>query len=69
MSLFDTLLTPVEAADLLGLTPRFLERRRYVGDGPPFIRISARCVRYRSSDLREWIESDVRSSTADNGHK
>ena len=41
-----TLLTPQEAADFLGLTPRFLEVRRYRGDGPIFIRISGRVIRY-----------------------
>ena len=65
----EVLLTPKQAAKRLGLTPRFLEARRYRGDGPKFVRISPRCVRYRDSDLQEWIEARVRISTADNGNE
>ena len=63
----DRLLSPRQAADHLGLTPRFLEMRRYRGDGPRFVSISKRCVRYRASDLREWVAERVRSSTSDPG--
>ena len=63
----DRLLSPAETATLLGLTQRWLEVKRYRGDGPPFVRISSRCVRYRRSDLEEWIDSRVRLSTADTG--
>ena len=38
----DNLLTPQQAADFLGLTTRFLEMRRYRGDGPKFIRVKRR---------------------------
>lgn len=64
-----TLLTPKEAAEFLGLTPRFLEMRRYRGDGPLFIRISGRVIRYRREDLETWVGERVRSSTADPGHE
>ena len=53
------LLTSRQAAEYLGLTKRFLERRRLVRQGPPFVRISKRCVRYRRSDLDEWIQKHV----------
>ena len=65
----EDLLKPKEAAARLGLTVRFLEARRYRGDGPAFVRISPRCVRYRDSDLQEWIEARVRMSTTDNGNE
>ena len=61
------LLTPRQAAAILGLTPRFLEMRRFKGGGPVFIRVSGRCVRYRLSDLIEWIEGRRRTSTSDQG--
>ena len=51
----ERLLTSQEAADFLGLTTRFLEMRRFKGGGPPFIRVSGRCVRYLTSDLRAWV--------------
>jgi predicted DNA-binding transcriptional regulator AlpA len=64
----ERLLTPRKAADFLSLSPRWLELKRYHGDGPPFVRISSRCVRYRESDLREWINCRIRTSTSDLGH-
>ena len=45
------LLTPRRAADFLSLSLRWLELKRYQGDGPPFVRISCRCVRYRRSAI------------------
>ncbi len=54
-----------EAAKLLDLKPRTLEVWRYLGDGPPFVRVSARCVRYRPQDLETWIAERVRTSTSD----
>ncbi|MGM0583463.1 MAG: helix-turn-helix transcriptional regulator [Pseudomonadota bacterium] len=38
-----------------GLTRRFLEIAAHRGDGPPFIKISRRCVRYRRTDLEAWL--------------
>lgn len=63
----ERLLTSQEAADFLGLTTRFLEMRRFKGGGPPFIRVSGRCVRYLTSDLRAWVEGLRRTSTSDVG--
>jgi predicted DNA-binding transcriptional regulator AlpA len=59
------LLTEDEAAQLLGFTPRFLQQRRYRGDGPPFVRISARAVRYRVGDLQGWAAERIRTSTSE----
>ena len=61
----ERLLTSQEAAGFLGLTPRFLEMRRFNGNGPPHIRISSRCVRYLMSDLQAWVEERRRTSTSD----
>ena len=63
----DSLLTPFQAADYLSMTPRFLEVRRHRGDGPRFVRISSRAIRYFRSDLREWAEARRRTSTSDPG--
>ncbi len=60
------LLTPVEAGRLLGgYSPAALAQLRYTGRGPKFVKVSSRAVRYRASDLNEWIESRVRCSTSD----
>lgn len=64
MAVPSTLLTTEQAAEILGLTPRFLQVRRLRGDGPAFIRISSNCVRYRSEDLEAWLDERVRRSTS-----
>jgi len=49
--------TTKEAAAWLKTSPRKLETSRIKGDGPPFIRISSRMVRYRPQDVRAWVSS------------
>ena len=58
------LLDQKTAAKLLGLSVRTLERHRVAGTGPRFARLG-RLVRYRESDLIEWINSNLRNSTAE----
>lgn len=50
----DTLLTEDQAARLLGLSIRTLQGWRWREEGPPFVRIGPRCVRYRRSDLLQF---------------
>jgi excisionase family DNA binding protein len=52
------LLTQREAATVLRLSERTLERLRVQGLGPKFVRCG-RSVRYRQSDLEEWITARV----------
>jgi hypothetical protein len=61
------LLTEEEAAHALGFTSRFLQNRRHRGDGPRYVRISARAIRYRPEDLAEFAAKLVRTSTSDPG--
>lgn len=61
------LLREVDAARLLGFTPRALQAWRQRGGGPRFVRVSARAVRYRRDDLLTWAEDRLRSSTTDEG--
>jgi predicted DNA-binding transcriptional regulator AlpA len=46
-----------------GLGKRWLTLAATRGDGPPMVRISAGMVRYRRSDVEEWIASRVVQST------
>lgn len=63
--MFDTkFLTTEEAAGLLGLSRKTLERWRLTGEGPKFVRLSSRCVRYREADLDEWASTRTYSSTS-----
>jgi predicted DNA-binding transcriptional regulator AlpA len=60
----DTLLTSREAAAVLRLSERTLERLRTAGIGPQFVRLS-RAIRYRHSDLVEYIEANLARSTSE----
>lgn len=59
------LLDEDEAAEFLGLSPRTLQGLRVRGGGPDYIKIGSRAVRYRLSDLEDFIEGRRQSSTSD----
>ena len=54
-----------EAARYLGCSPGFLEKHAVAGGGPPFIRISARLILYRRSDLDSWLADRQCGSTSE----
>ena len=56
-----------EAAEVLGVSGRYLEDLRYRGGGPQFIRLGRRCVRYRPRDLARFIAERTVCSTSDRG--
>jgi excisionase family DNA binding protein len=60
----NSLLDPKQAARILGLSVRTLERHRIAGTGPRFARLG-RLVRYRHSDLDQWVERNLRNSTSE----
>jgi len=60
----ESLLNQKQAAHVLGLSVRTLERHRVAGTGPRWARLG-RLVRYRQSDLTEWVDSNLRVSTSD----
>lgn len=57
-------LTTPEAAELIRHSPQTMRAWRVRGGGPPYIRLSGR-VLYSNADLREWLTSHRRFSTAD----
>ncbi|MGM3274262.1 MULTISPECIES: helix-turn-helix transcriptional regulator [unclassified Ralstonia] len=64
------LITPAEFADLLGISPNALYHRSGLGELPqPAIR-KHRCVRWRVSDVREWLKrlSPKEDSSAEGQH-
>jgi hypothetical protein len=63
----EQLLNTAEAAHRLGVSKAFLERDRWAGARVPFIKVGARAVRYRSTDLETYIENQVHRSTSDLG--
>ena len=46
-------------AEYMGTTPQNLAQMRYRGTGPKFIKLGARSVRYRWSDVEAWIEANT----------
>ncbi len=66
----ERLLTPDQAAETLKVSKPTLARWRCTGFGPPFIKLGDRPqspVRYRLSDVNDFIKNGVRVSTCDPG--
>jgi predicted DNA-binding transcriptional regulator AlpA len=59
----DELLTTKEAGRLLTLTPSYLAALRSRREGPRFIKVGRRVVRYRRADLLAWLDEHTRGST------
>jgi predicted DNA-binding transcriptional regulator AlpA len=57
------LLNQREAAALLKISTRSLERFRLTGTGPRFVK-AGHSVRYREADLEAWVASRIVSSTS-----
>ncbi len=60
----NSLLDQKQAAELLGVSVRTLERHRVAGTGPRFTRLG-RLVKYRECDLLEWVNRGLRLSTSE----
>jgi excisionase family DNA binding protein len=58
------LLTAREAAERLGVPASVLERWRGTGEGPAYIKLSGKYVRYQQEDLEAFVEVNRRRSTA-----
>ena len=59
------LLTTREAARFLGVSMAFLERDRWAGAKIPFVKVGSRAVRYRLSDLNDYLKAQTRFSTSE----
>lgn len=59
------LLDEAAAARYLDLSPKALQNWRAAGDGPVFVRISSRCIRYEPEKLMEFIEARRKKSTSE----
>ena len=60
------LLRTPDAALLLGLSARTLEKHRCYGTGPVYRKLGGRVV-YRVEDLIDWADQGTRRSTSDRG--
>jgi predicted DNA-binding transcriptional regulator AlpA len=50
-------LTRVEAAAFLGLRPQTLANLTWQNSGPPYVRLSSRCLRYDRDALLAWMQA------------
>jgi predicted DNA-binding transcriptional regulator AlpA len=58
----ERLLHTREAAKLLGVSAAWLERKRWEGRPPQYVRVggpNGRAIRYRESDLQAYIEENI----------
>jgi predicted DNA-binding transcriptional regulator AlpA len=53
-----------EAAEFLGVSLRKMEKMRREGDGPKFVRLSSKLVRYRICDLIEFQERHMQENNS-----
>ena len=65
MNKSDVYMTERQAASLLGVSPRSLQRWRVSGDGPKFSKVGRRKVLYRERDISSYIDARTYSSTAE----
>ena len=47
----------------LAKSPAVLANMRYMGTGPKFVKVG-RSVRYRSSDVEEWLDQQTRQQSS-----
>ena len=49
----------VEAARILGVSPKTIDNWRWKGQGPPYHKIGRRLVRYHRADLAKFAAGDA----------
>jgi hypothetical protein len=60
----EPLMDPVETANKLGTSEKTLANWRVLGKGPSFLKLGS-LVRYRPSDVRSFLEENLRRSTSE----
>lgn len=57
------ILTPAQLADELCVTTGHLAQLRFTGQGPRFMKLSPCAVRYRKTDVEEWLNDRTKVRT------
>lgn len=52
------LLTDTDVAEILGITVKTLQQWRWKGIGPAYIKVGQGWVRYRPTDVSDWLEEN-----------
>jgi predicted DNA-binding transcriptional regulator AlpA len=63
MPALDQLLREKEAARFLGVSASWLQKARCYGYGPQFTRVGRRSIRYRRSDLEQYLADNTTPPT------
>ena len=61
----DELLDTRAQAEWLGVSVQWLEIARVRGDGPPFLKLAPRIVRYPRGGTRRWLRARMYRSTSE----
>ncbi|MHA7287123.1 helix-turn-helix transcriptional regulator [Arthrobacter sp. MDT3-44] len=59
----EELMKPDELARFLGTSTANLAQHRYRGTGPRFVKMGGRAVRYRKSDVTQWLDANTHNQT------
>jgi predicted DNA-binding transcriptional regulator AlpA len=59
----DELLSTQQVAQWFGVSEQWLEIARARGDGPRYVMLSARTIKYRRSDCRAFLDARTHAST------
>ena len=62
-----SLIAEKPAGVFLGVTSRKMQKWRQDGDGPPYVRLSARCIKYTRAQLKKYADERLWASTSDSG--
>lgn len=61
----DRWLKPSEVAEVIpGMTPNFLRKLRFTGQGPRYLNPTPRTILYSESALRDWVLASERTQTS-----
>lgn len=58
----ENLLSPKQLAKYLGVTTLTLSQYRVQGRGPKYLKLG-RVIRYRPSDVQEWIDEELEKNS------
>lgn len=59
----EALLTPAQLGARFGMTTGALAQMRYKGNGPKFIKLGGRQIRYSEECIQEWLAAQTRDRT------
>jgi hypothetical protein len=56
----DQLYSTKQLSKLLAVSEQLIELWRHRGEGPRFVKLGARCIRYKRTDLLVWLNERAR---------